>query len=57
MKKQRQHFRGMAEQESSYSDEQRRFHKIMQAKGYDCACCYGAEEAIERIKTYLGIHE
>ena len=55
MKKQRQHFRGRAEADSAFTKDQRDFQALMRAKKYECACCYGAEEAIHRIKTYLGL--
>jgi hypothetical protein len=55
MKKQRQHFRSRSEAESAYSQDQRDFHDAMSRKGYATAVAYGAGEAIETIRTYLGL--
>lgn len=53
MKKQRQHFRGRAEAERAYSEDQRTFHQAMQLAGYATAVCYGAREADEALRGYL----
>jgi hypothetical protein len=55
MKKQRQHFRGMAEAENAFNTDQRYFQTLMASVGYEVACCYGAAEAIKRIQVYLGL--
>lgn len=57
MKKQRQHFRGQKEAENAFSKDQRGFQSLMRTMQYEVACCYGAEEAINRICTYLGLQK
>ena len=40
---------------SRVSDDQKAFQDAMVSAGYKCAVCYGAEEAIEVIRKYLGL--
>lgn len=53
MKKQRQHFRGIAEQAAAVTESQRDWINRMNRTGYDAYVCYGADEAIRTIKNYL----
>lgn len=55
MKKQRQHFRSESEKDAAFTKEQRDFQLLMRCMNYEVACCYGADEAIKRIQTYLGL--
>ena len=40
---------------SRVSPDQKEFHTDMLANGYACEVCYGAEEAINTIKQYMGM--
>lgn len=42
---------------SKVSSEQKIFMAALEYQGYKCSVCYGANEAIETIKNYLGIKE
>lgn len=39
---------------STVTPDQNEFIGAMQMQGYKCVVCYGSEEAIDAIKTYLG---
>lgn len=42
---------------SKVSPEQKLFMAALENQGYQCSVCYGADEAIETIKQYLGIKD
>lgn len=42
---------------SIISPEQKIFMAALENQGYKCVVCYGADEAIETIKEYLGIKD
>jgi len=53
MKKQRQHYRGMAEAENAVSETQKLWHDRLTIAGYLVHTCYGWEEARKIIEQYL----
>jgi hypothetical protein len=55
MKKPRRDFRSENEADNAATEEQQEWITKMNAIGYMAFVCYGADDTIETIKTYLGI--